>query len=189
MSKGNSGYFNGTLGTTYKNSTSKEESYSERGIDIPVKIKAALSKLKNKGDFLMTKNDSFSMKDVSIMSKESGVEFAKVSIEGKSYIIRGDKNGTVIPKSLLKKINSKSGVFEFHSHPHNDDLVPSATDIDMMKNLRRSTGQKYSTIVTPNGRTCRFDENGVIEIGTVSNNLDESHRNALIKLFGGKNNA
>lgn len=186
MSKGNSGYFSGTLGTSYKNSTSKEESYSERGIEIPAELKIALSKLKNKGDYISAESDIFSMKDISIMSKESGVEFAKVSIEGKSYIIRGDKNGTDIPLLLLKEMKLKSGIFEFHSHPHNDDLVPSASDLEMMRKLRRTTGQKNSTIVTPNGRTCTFNEHGVVTVGTVSNKIDKSLKETYIKMFGGK---
>ena len=39
------------------------------------------------------------MKDVSIMSKEAGVELAKITVGGKSFIIRGDREETIIPKS------------------------------------------------------------------------------------------
>ena len=56
-------------------------------VDIPDNLKSALSKMRNKGDYITTEADSFSMKDVSIMSKESGVEFAKVTVDGKTYII------------------------------------------------------------------------------------------------------
>ena len=117
------------------------------------------------------------------MSEESGVEFAKVSVDGKTYIIRGDKSGTVIPDPLLSKMRSGSGKLDFHSHPHNDDCIPSRSDMNLMKILRRCTGQRVSTIVTPNGRTSTFDENGVISTGTVSNKIDANHRQALIKLF------
>lgn len=84
MSKGYSGHFNGTLGTTYGNSKLKEESYSDRGIEIPKELKTTLSKLKKKGDYIAINGKRFSMKDVSIMSKETGVEFAKVKVDGKS---------------------------------------------------------------------------------------------------------
>lgn len=186
MGAGIHGGFGNTLGSTYGNSNSTEETYADRGIDIPDNLKSALSIMRNKGDYITTEADSFSMKDVSIMSKESGVEFAKVTVDGKTYIIRGDKSGTVIPNSLLSKIKSGSGKLEFHSHPHNDDCIPSQSDMNLMKTLRKSTGQRVSTIVTPNGRTSTFDENGVISTGTVSNTIDESHRQALLKLFGGK---
>lgn len=186
MGTGFYGGFGNTLGSTRINNNSSEETYADRGIDIPESLKTALSQMKNKGEYIITDSDSFSMKDVSIMSKESGVEFAKVSVNGKTYIIRGDKSGTVIPNSLMTKIKTGSGKLEFHSHPHNDDCIPSQADMNLMKTLRKSTGQKISTIVTPNGRTSTFDENGVISIGTVSNTIDESHRQALLKLFGGK---
>ena len=86
----------------------------------------------------------------------------------------------------MSKIKSGSGKLEFHSHPHNDDCIPSQSDMNLMKTLRKSSGQRVSTIVTPNGRTNTFDENGVISTGTVSNTIDESHRQAPLKLFGGK---
>ena len=55
----------------------------------------------------------------------------------------------------------------------------------MMRKLRQTTGQRESSIVTPNGRTTLFDENGVIETGTVPSTLDDARRRALIELFGG----
>jgi len=61
MSKGNSGLFKGTLGTSFINSSSFEESYSDRGIQIPESIKSALSKLTQKGDYLKGSAEDFSM--------------------------------------------------------------------------------------------------------------------------------
>ena len=185
MGAGIHGGFGNTLGSTYGNSNSSEETYSDRGIDIPNNLKSALSQMKNKGDYITTDEDSFSMKDVSIMSKESGVEFAKISVDGKTYIIRGDKSGTDIPNSLLSKMKLCKGTLEFHSHPHNDDCIPSQADMSLMKSLRKSTGQRTSTIVTPNGRISTFDEHGVISTGTVSNTIDENLRKTYLEMFGG----
>ena len=186
MGAGIHGGFGKTLGSTYGNSSSSEETYADRGIEIPDNLKTALSKMKNIGDYIVADADSFSMKDVSIMSKESGVEFAKVTVDGKAYLIRGDKAGTTIPNSLLERMKSGAGKLEFHSHPHNDDCIPSYADMKLMKILRKYTGQRCSMIVTPNGRTSTFDENGVTATGTVSNTIDASHRQALLDLFGGK---
>jgi len=186
MGAGFHGGFGNTLGSTYGNSNSTEETYADRGIDIPDNLKSALSKMRNKGDYIVAEGDLFSMKDVSIMSKESGVEFAKVSVDGKTYIIRGDKTGTIIPNSLLSKMKSGSGKLEFHSHPHNDDCIPSKADRQLMKCLRKATGQKSSSIVTPNGRTSTFDEHGVLSTGTVSNIIDAETKKLYYKLFGGK---
>ena len=186
MSKGNSGLFQGTLGSTYENSTSKEINYTERGIEVPRYIQDALIQLKESGDYTKSDIGGYSMKDVSIMSKETGVEFAKVSIGSETYLIRGNAKGTVIPEPLMKRLKSGNGTLDFHSHPHNDDLLPSLSDRKVMRALKRTTGQDYSTIVTPNGKTCIFNENGVIEIGTVSNKISDAHKKALLKLFGGK---
>lgn len=54
-----------------------------------------------------------------------------------------------------------------------------------MNNLFQTTGQRESSIVTPNGRTSRFDEHGVTETGTVSSTLDDARKKALMELFGG----
>jgi hypothetical protein len=186
MSKGGSGLFNGTLGSTYSTPSQNEPSYTDRGIDIPAKIKDALSKLKSKGDHFSTQADEFSMKDISIMSKETGVEFAVVSAGNETFIIRGDTRGTDIPNSILNQIRKFGGTLNYHSHPINDDCIPSKSDRDVMSTLRRLTGQKTSTIVTPNGRTTVFNEHGVIETGTISNLIDKNSREIYLKLFGGK---
>lgn len=173
------------INSTYLNNSNDVESYSERGVDIPEHIKEKLSQLQNKGDSITGSIGEFSMSDVSIMSKETGVEFARVTIGEKTYLIRGDKGGTVIPNKLLDEMKMHSGTLDFHSHPHNDDCVPSKSDCLMMRKLRQTTGQRESSIVTPNGRTTLFDENGVIETGTVPSTLDDARRRALIELFGG----
>ena len=116
MSKGGSGLFKGTLGSTCSNASSNEPSYTDRGIDIPEKIKTALSALKNKGDYFSTQNGEFSMKDISVMSKETGVEFAVVSTGNDSFIIRGDTRGTDIPNSILNRIRTSGGTLNYHSH-------------------------------------------------------------------------
>ena len=105
MSKGYSGLFHGTLGTTYMNLSSLEKSYSDRGISLPDNIKNALSKLAKKGNFIKGSPDDFSMKNVGIMSKETGVEFARVTVGGETYLIRGDERGTDIPPLLLSKMH------------------------------------------------------------------------------------
>lgn len=186
MGTGVHGGFGHTLGSTYGYNGATEETYADRGIEIPDHLKTALTQLQKKGDYLSTEPNSYSMKDVSIMSKESGVEFAKVNIDGRSYIIRGDKAGTTIPKALLKKMKSSSGTLEFHSHPHNDDCIPSSADMALMKTLRLSTGQTSSTIVTPNGRTSTFNEHGVISTGTVPNTIDDNLKRIYLEMFGGK---
>ena len=92
MSKGFSGHFQGTIGTTHINSSQIDISYSDRNLEIPQHVKQLLSKLQKEGDRIVGTVNDFSMKDVSIMSKEAGVEFARFTIGDKTYLIRGNKN-------------------------------------------------------------------------------------------------
>lgn len=185
MSKGYSGLFHGTLGTTVKNGISSQ-SYSDRGIELPEHIKQNLSRLKKTGDSISGKIGSFPIKDVSIMSKEAGVEFAKVTIGNEEILIRGNKNGATIPYKLLNRIKKEGGVFDFHSHPFDNDNQPSPDDYDTMRKIHSATGQKTSRIVTPNGRITVYSHNGVIETGIVSNVIDNDMKEVYKKLFGGK---
>lgn len=189
MSKGYSGLFHGTLGTSYSNGSQPVESYKDRGIEVPKNIQTWMSKLKQSGSFITGTSDDFSMKDVSVLSKETGVEYAKVTIGNKSYLIRGDNKGTTIPPSILKLMIKNNGIFEYHSHPYNDDLAPSPSDLKMMKKIYKSTKQKTSTIVTPNGRTVLYNRNGTVSTGTVENKINDELKNVYLSLFGGNTNA
>lgn len=154
-----------------------------RNIEIPDHIKQALSKLKKAGDTISGKSGSFSMKDVSIMSKETGVEFAHVTVGDNTYLIRGDKSGTNIPQPLLNRIAKLGGTLDYHSHPYDNDCVPSRADRKMLNELQRITGQSTSQIVTPNGRIVTFNKHGVVTTGTVPNLIDDDLRKAYLELW------
>jgi len=186
--KANGGFFHGTLGSTYVNGSNSSEKYSERNISLPDHIKDWMNSLKKKGDTIQSVASDFSMKDVSVLSKETGVEYAKVVIGDKSYLIRGDESGTSIPKDIIRQLRNNNGVLEFHTHPFNDDLVASISDRNLMKAISRITGQKTSKIVTPNGRVSEFGADGVVEISSVSNSISEDYAESLRLLFGGNEN-
>jgi hypothetical protein len=185
MSKGNSNLFHNTLGTTVSGIAQPPESYSDRGVKIPDHIRAMIEKLPNTGDYIVGSADDFNIQDVSIMSKETGVEFAKVTIGNKSYLIRGRQRGADIPKELIDKMSPHNSSFDFHSHPYDDDLIPSPEDIDAFIDIKRRTGQRSSMIVSPNGRKSSYNETGVISVGYVEHIVDDDYKNALAKLFGG----
>ena len=189
MSKGISGLFSGTSGatvnSTYTSDSTDVESYSERGVDIPKHIMERLSKLQHKGDIITGSIGEFTMSDVSVMSKETGVEFAHITVGNTTYLIRGDVKGTVIPNELFDKMKRSGGTWDFHSHPHNDDCIPSEGDINALKKLSKYTGQRTSVIVTPNGKISTFGKDGIISIGTVPNTIDADRQRALLELFGG----
>lgn len=185
MSKGNSNLFHGTFGTSVSGLTQPLRSYSDRGIEIPENVRSMLEKLPKKGSFIKGSHKDFTIRDVSIMSKETGVEFAKVTIGDESYLIRGDQFGATIPPKIKRLMRQKHSSFDFHSHPHDDDLMPSQGDMALMRQLRRWTGQLTSTIVTPNGKTLIYNERGTICTGTVPNTINEDLRKMYISLFGG----
>lgn len=119
------------------------------------------------------------------MSKETGVEFARVTIGDKEILIRGNKSGAIIPASIIKKMEKERGTLDFHSHPFDDDNVPSVADYKLMTRIYQATGQRSSEIVTPNGRITVYSGTGVIETGTVSNLIDNEMKSIYNKLFGG----
>lgn len=185
MSKGNSNLFHYTLGTTVSGLTQPLESYSDRGIEIPQHIKDMLLKLPKAGGFIRGSKDDFSIQDVSIMSRETGVEFAKITIGDSAYLIRGNQFGAVIPDSLLKKMNKAGSSFDYHSHPHNDDIIPSESDIKAFKKISRKTGQSSSMIITPNGKKSLYNGSGIISVGTIEHTVNDDYKKALAQLFGG----
>lgn len=98
-------------------------------------------------------------------------------------MIRGDKNGVAVSQDLMAKMSKQGGTLDFHSHPYDNDCVPSRADTNMIRKLRHITGQATSKIVTPNGRTVSFNEYGVISTGTVPNLIDEDLKQAYLKLW------
>ena len=137
------------------------------------------------GYWIESSLSNFSATDVSVLSKETGVEYAKVTIGNKAYLIRGDENGTDIPISIIEQIKNKNGVLEFHSHPFDDNLIASVSDRNMMTRLSKITGQTTSKIVTPNRKVSVFGKDGVVEISSVSNSISKEYAESLKQLFGG----
>ena len=184
--KANSGLFHGTLGSTFGLGSESPESYTDRGIEVPQNVKKWMSKLNHKGDMIVGNKSDFSEKDGSILSKETGVEFARLTVGDNTYLIRGDKSGTDIPPEIFKDLKKNGGTLDFHSHPYDNDIIPSGSDRNLMKQLKKITGQQSSKIVTPNGISAIFNEYGIIETGSVSNLIDENTRRMYEELFGGK---
>lgn len=185
--KANSGFFKGTIGSTYNDNSEPSTKYIDRKIEVPDNIKKWMSLLKHKDDFIIGKIDDFSIKDVSILSKETGVEYAKISMNSKTYLIKGNKISTDIPEKIIKEMKINNGTFDFHSHPFDNDSIPSISDRKLLHKLSKITGQKSSKIVTPNGKVSTFNEFGIISIDTVKNDINENLKNAYLELFGGNN--
>ncbi len=149
----------------------KETSFSDRGIEIPKHIKEYLNNLKKKDDFIVVDLKSFTEADVSVMSKETGVEFVKITVVEKTYLVRGNSGGTSIPNSILDEMAKNGGTLDFHTHPYNNDLIPSPADRQVLAKLEEMTGQCESKIVTPDNQVALFDKNGAKSITNVEHTI------------------
>ncbi|MCR5299656.1 MAG: hypothetical protein K6D92_02025 [Erysipelotrichaceae bacterium] len=184
--KANSGLFSNSLRTPFGFGSEHPKKYTDRGIEIPAIVKTWMNELRFKGDKIVGNKNDFSEKEVSILSKETGVEYARLTIGDKTYLVRGDETGTDIPPTIFRDLVKEGGSLDYHSHPYDNDIIPSISDRNLMRRLKRLTGQQSSKIVTPNGKSATFNEYGVIEIGSVSNMIDEKSRKMYEELFGGK---
>ena len=153
--------------------------YSKRGIEIEPRLVSYMEQLPADGAFISDKAGSYSMEDLQILTAETGVEYTMLTIDGQSYVIRGNDRGTSIPNELSELLYDKQGEFVCHSHPFVGDLNPSASDLNFIKSL---TWQTESAIIDPSGEMVTFDKHGVIERQTISTKKDDDYYQ---KMFGG----
>jgi hypothetical protein len=141
------------------NAGEKAIPYSERGIEIDIRLRGYLEELKNDGDYIVGRKGSFSPEDLSILSTEEGVEFATLTIGAKTYLLRGGERSTTIPDDIFVRLIEEHGTLDCHSHPYIMDLMPSKEDADFIRKLE---WQEKSMIVDPNGRMTFFNKEGLI---------------------------
>lgn len=144
------------------NAGEKAIPYSERGIEIDIRLRGYLEELKNEGDYIVGRKGSFSPEDLSILSTEEGVEFATLTIGAKTYLLRGGERSTTIPDDIFVRLIEEHGTLDCHSHPYIMDLMPSKEDTDFIRKLE---WQEKSIIVDPNGRKEFFNKYGMMPIG------------------------
>lgn len=170
---------------TIFNGKDKLPSYSSLGIEIPEEVSGYLKKLESV-DYIEGEKCSFPISILPIMSREEDVEFAVVSIQEKSYLVKGNKDGTTIPDELAKLLISNKGTIDYHSHPFTNDLIPSLRDCESLKRL---PWQNESYLITENGKVTIFNQYGIIETGLNSTAVDNRNRSEIElmyeDLFGG----
>ena len=135
-----------------------------------------MEQLNSEGVYISDKAGSYNMEDLQIMTAETGMEYTMLTIDGKSYVIRGSERGTPIPDELAETLYGKQGDFVCHTHPYIGDLNPSKSDLDFMKSL---TWQQDSIIIDPAGEMVIFDKSGVKEKKSVSTMRNQSYYDEL----------
>lgn len=131
--------------------------YSSRGIEIEQRLQDYLDRLGKDADYIVDEAGTFQMRDLAVLTTETGVEFTTLTIDGKSYLIRGYEKGTTIPSELIDHLLKKRGTLDCHSHPYIGDLRPSMEDKSLLAML---TWQDESVIIDPNQSAMTFTVHG-----------------------------
>lgn len=145
--------------------------YSERGIEVEQRITDALGELTNSGKYITVNKNELNLRDLAVMTTETGDEFAKLTFGEKSIIIRGTDKGTVISDNILKTVMEGHGELEGHTHPFIGDLIPSAEDISFLKEY--FPYQKKSLLVDPNQEAIEYDILGNVTTVLLERRRDE----------------
>lgn len=86
-------------------------------------------------------------------------------------------------RQLLSFFPTKSSSFDYHSHPHNDDIIPSERDIKAIKKISLKTRQSSSMIITPNGKKSSYNGSGIMSVGTIEHTVNDDYKKALAQLL------
>lgn len=162
----------------------KMEPLTARGISLPEEISSVIKKTEKSGDYAVV-ND-FANKDLCVLTRETGVEYSKISIGEEVYVIRGEETGLTIPDDIIDLLSQSGGRFDAHCHPFVGDVIPSRADIQAIEKLEAITGQKTSEIYSVDGMHSTYSKHGIIQVTTSSdeNVLSEKDKRMLEKLFG-----
>lgn len=123
-----------------------------------------------------------SYEQISLLSRQEGVEFASITIGNRNIIIRGDTRGTPISKELLEDMLRNKGVLNCHSHPYIGDLQPSKSDLWLAQILSH---QEEFEIITPDNMRAVYTKYGIVSIGNIPNTISDSDIKKYLELFGG----
>ena len=146
---------------------------------VPDNLKHCLNVLKNDGDSINL-NNPLSHKEISILSRQTGVEFASVTIGGENILIRGNETSTSISKEIFDEMKKTRGILDCHSHPYIGDVRPSNADLKVAKQI---DWQDKFTIISVDGKVSVYTENGVISVTTVSNIISDNEKEILNEVF------
>lgn len=169
---------------TSKGNGSKATPYSERGIEVPEKVKKLINKTPNPGSFVEIIAQEITTKDLRLLTIETGQEYALIKGGKTAIVLRGTDKGIVIPEEIIARMAMEGGELHAHCHPYIGDLIPSKADRQTIRLLKTITGQETSVIISPEGKLAIFNEKGIIEVKEDVSLLTEEQKNRLKRLFG-----
>ena len=148
----NTGYGSGELAKPYSSDL------------IPNEINGYIAKLSDYGSCTEV-DKALNFSDISLMSRQTGTEFASVTIGDKHYLIKGDEKGTPISGKLFEEMRANEGKLNCHSHPYIGDLKVSKSDLKLAKEMY---WQDEFYVISPDGQYAVYNKYGIIEVRTIS---------------------
>ena len=125
--------------------------------------KQYLDKLKKYGDSMVTVEPT-TFEEMGLLSRQTGNEFASITIDNNHILIRGDENTTPLPRTII----SKKGKLNCHSHPYIGDVRPSPEDLDVAIQM---DWQKEFYIISPDNKQSVYTSHGVTEIKDINRKM------------------
>lgn len=147
---------------------------------IPENIQNYLNSLQKAGDSLAL-DSCPTIKDLSLLSRQTGVEFAAVTVNGKNILIRGTSSATIIPPTLFEELEKHKGVLNYHSHPYIGDIIPSEADLSVAKMMH---WQDEFEIVSVDGKVSAYTKDGIASTSTVENEISDNDRIFYEEIWG-----
>jgi SPP1 gp7 family putative phage head morphogenesis protein len=148
---------------------------------LPDNVKSNLHRLKKAGDCIETEA-VISFGEIALMSRQTGVEFASITIGSKNYILRGSATSTTLPAELFEELKKKKGVLNCHSHPFVGDTRPSVEDLNL---CRMMPWQNQFYIVSPDNTYSIYTKGGIQETRILAKDLSGENLEFYKLLFGG----
>lgn len=113
-----------------------------------------LDRVPEVGDSATFKHESLQLIDLAYLTAKTGDEFAILRGKDMDILFHGDARHCAFPETLAELMMAHKLEIVGHSHPGEDDPVPSPGDRRVLTKI----GQKRSTVVS--GRTGRMKEYG-----------------------------
>ena len=163
----NTGYGSGELAKPYSSDL------------IPSEINNYIEQLSDYGSCTEV-DKALNFSDISLMSRQTGTEFASVTIGDKHYLIKGDEKGTPISAEMLEEMRKHGGILNCHTHPYIGDLKVSETDLELAKEMY---WQDKFYVISPDGQCAVYNKYGIIEVKAVSRQIESEDLDFYKELF------
>ena len=130
------------------------ESIREGNAGLNSRRQVMLNRVPEIGDSAIFKHESLELIDLAYLTAKTGHEFAILRGKDMDVLFHGDANHCEFQETLVDMMMAHKLEILGHSHPGEDDPVPSPGDRLALKRI----GQKKSVVVS--GRTGRMKEFG-----------------------------